>query len=71
MACIADFGECMLQDLIKFLHHSIILQMIGGAPLMLNLELLHHCVDNAINEMTPLIAHQYFWKTKPSDDIVE
>ena len=71
MSCIAYLGDHMLQYLVEFLHCSISLWMLGSAPLVLNVELLYHCADSVIDEATPLVAHQYLQKTKPSNNIIE
>ena len=61
----------MLQHLIECFNCPIILQMIRGSLLVLNLELLYQRTDGTIDEVTPLIAHQYLSTTKTSDNIVK
>ena len=60
-----------LQHLVEHLCCPIHLWMIQDTLLMLYLKLLFHCVDCAIDEVTPLVAHQYPWEPKLSDNVVK
>ena len=61
----------MLQHFVEFLHCPIRLWMIRGTLLMLYLKLLCQRIDGVIDEVTPLITHQYLSTTKLGNNIVE
>ena len=69
--CIKQICKCMLQQFVECLHYPIFLWMIQGTLIMLYLELLYQCIDYAIDEVTPLVSHQYPWAPKPGDNVVK